>query len=552
MRHALALALASALVSAAPRPAHNRRQDSTAAFSLQASGTSVATEVDASSSLSASLFSLSDTLGSATDLASQSSVSESSPTASPTSQAASSAAPSDAGLTYGNYSGSASAVSASADVSSPTPSPSSSGFNGSIVPVTATVDPVKGDPDGPAFSIETGPAQPVRGGKGAPFWGPTNEKIDQQNPDFLAPPSTDFGFIGSAKWSMSLGPMRLLAGGWVRQEDETVMPLADEMAGAVIHLEPGAIRELHWHSIAEWVYVINASLCAPCDEGSTQISAVDTQGRNTFGTVNTGDLWYFPPGIGHHLQATGDAPSEFVLIFKTGLFDASKTFLVTDWLAHVPFGVLQKNFGVEGTDKFSKIPSEGLYIFLPRFPPIAPAPDGASLPDAPQGKIPNEFVFAMSQMEPERFNGGTVKVADSSNFPASKEIAAAEVTLEPGAMRELHWHTTADEWTFFIEGNCRMSIFNSNGARTFNYEPGDVGYVPISMGHYVENIGNTTARFLEITDSAEFEDISLTQWLALTPPEIVKAHFGIDDETVQGLSQTKNRVVPGRAASDAL
>ena len=132
-----------------------------------------------------------------------------------------------------------------------------------------------------------------------------------------------------------------------------------------------------------------------------------------------------------------------------------------------------------------------------------------------------------------------------------------------------------------------------------------------SPGHYVENIGNTTARFLEITDSgasawralrdskgvkltcppplaAEFEDISLTcvarliaslhclltplciphppslpnlltcsptppsQWLALTPPEIVKAHFGIDDKTVQGLSQTKNRVVPGRAASDAL
>ncbi|KAI5892737.1 Bicupin, oxalate decarboxylase/oxidase [Schizophyllum commune H4-8] len=539
MRYALALALASALVSAAPRPAHHQRQDtpsSATASSFQASDSLVAS--DTAASFSASLASLSDAVVSGSVTSASFSVPpyavEVSPTEGQPSAAASSAAPSAASVTYGNYSGSASSV----YTSSTTPAPSSSGLNSSIIPVTATVDPVKGDPDGPAFSIETGPAQPVKSGKGAPFAGPTNEKIDQQNPDFLAPPSTDFGFIGSAKWSMSLGPMRLLAGGWVRQEDETVMPLADEMAGAVIHLEPGAIRELHWHSIAEWVYVIN---------GTTQISAVDTQGRNTFGTANTGDLWYFPPGIGHHLQATGDAPSEFVLIFKTGLFDASKTFLVTDWLAHVPFGVLQKNFGVEGTDKFTKIPSEELYIF----PGEPPALDGASLPDAPQGKIPNEFVFAMSQMEPERFDGGTVKVADSSNFPASKEIAAAEVTLEPGAMRELHWHTTADEWTFFIEGNCRMSIFNSNGARTFNYEPGDVGYVPISMGHYVENIGNTTARFLEITDSTEFEDISLTQWLALTPPEIVKAHFGIDDETVQGLSQTKNRVVPGRSASDA-
>ena len=287
MRHALALALASALVSAAPRPAHDRRQDSppsTAAYasSLQASDTSVATEVYAFSSLSASLVSLSDAMASATDLSSQSSVSESSPTASPTSQATSSAAPSDAGVTYGNYSGSAFTASGSAEASSSTPAPSSFSFNGSIVPVTATVDPVKGvsdllriidsklimhygkDPDGPAFSIETGPAQPVRGGKGGTSSSCSmriryslSKLISQQPPSRVqrmrrstsririswvsrapplfgnmiymlpAPPSTDFGFIGSAKWSMSLGPMRLLSGGWVRQEDETVMPLAD-------------------------------------------------------------------------------------------------------------------------------------------------------------------------------------------------------------------------------------------------------------------------------------------------------------------------------------
>ena len=47
--------------------------------------------------------------------------------------------------------------------------------------------------------------------------------------------------------------------------------------------------------------------------------------------------------------------------------------------------------------------------------------------------------------------------------------------------------------------------------------------------------------------TAEFEDISLTQWLALTPPEIVKAHFGVDDETVAALSKTKNRVVSGNS-----
>ena len=36
------------------------------------------------------------------------------------------------------------------------------------------------------------------------------------------------------------------------------------------------------------------------------------------------------------------------------------------------------------------------------------------------------------------YTGGNVKVADSAIFKAAKSIAVAEVTVEPGAMRELH------------------------------------------------------------------------------------------------------------------
>ncbi|KAL1739233.1 RmlC-like cupin domain-containing protein, partial [Schizophyllum fasciatum] len=380
----------------------------------------------------------------------------------------------------------------------------------SITPVSVTVDPVptaandvEWDPYGPETTVE-----PVRGALGAPFAGPSNPEIDFQNPDLLAAPSTDFGSVGSGKWSLSLSPTRLLTGGWVRYEDELVMPLGDEMAGAQIHLEPGAIRELHWHSIAEWVYVL---------AGETQVSAVDQKGRNYFATAKTGDLWFFPAGVGHHLQATGDGPSEFVLIFKTGLFDAAKTFHITDWVSHIPFSVLQKNFGVQGSDKFSNAPSKQLYIF----PHEAPS-DETVAPESPQGEIPDPFVFNWSEQPYEEFAGGKVKTVDTSTFKAAKEFSAAEVVLEPGAMRELHWHTSADEWSFFIEGNLRYSVFTEVAARTYDMSPGDVGYAPISSGHYIENIGNTTARFLEVIDAPEFEDISLTQWLALTPPEIVK------------------------------
>ena len=66
-------------------------------------------------------------------------------------------------------------------------------------------------------------------------------------------------------------------------------------------------------------------------------------------------------------------------------------------------------------------------------------------------------------------------------------------------------------WCHFSEGRARVTIFAAqSNARTFDYQPGDIGYVPASMGHYVENIGNTTVKFLEIFKADKFEDISLS------------------------------------------
>jgi len=124
----------------------------------------------------------------------------------------------------------------------------------------------------------------------------------------------------------------------------------------------------------------------------------------------------------------------------------------------------------------------------------------------------------------------------------------ADVTVEPGALRELHWHPTQDEWLYVLEGNARMTIFAaSSDARTFDYQDGDIGYVPAGFGHYVENTGNTTLHYLEIFDTDRFQDISLTQWLALTPPELVTKTLGLSADVVAKFSKTK-QVVVGPAA----
>ena len=126
---------------------------------------------------------------------------------------------------------------------------------------------------------------------------------------------------------------------------------------------------------------------------------------------------------------------------------------VTDWLAHVPKEVIAKNFQLNIT-AFDHIPSRELYIFpssayltarsVPFSDPMTPfgtridPPTSDVAPSDPQGQVPNPFSFPLSKINPTKLSGGTVKVVDSSIFKISTTIAMADVTVEPGALRELH------------------------------------------------------------------------------------------------------------------
>ncbi len=53
-----------------------------------------------------------------------------------------------------------------------------------------------------------------------------------------------------------------------------------------------------------------------------------------------------------------------------------------------------------------------------------------------------------------------------------------------------------------------MTVFDATSkARTFNYRAGDVGFVPRTMGHYIENIGSTTMRVINVFNSRKYTDV---------------------------------------------
>jgi oxalate decarboxylase len=363
--------------------------------------------------------------------------------------------------------------------------------------------------------------------------GPQNMPVATENPDSEWPPKTDHGSVKPFKYSFSLSHKRIESGGWTRQVTARDLPISTSIAGVEMRLTPGGVRELHWHVESEWSIML---------EGNARITAVDQHGQSFVNDVSEGDLWLFPPGIPHSIQGLGPGGCRFLLVFDDGNFDEFHTFLITDWLSHTPKEILAKNFNVQPA-VFDKVPDKELFIFQAGLP----GPLNQEQQQAAQGTggIDNRFSFKASTMQPTKTQpGGSVKIIDSKIFPVTP-ISAAIVTLKPGGLRELHWHPNADEWQYYISGKARMTIFAAGSdARTMDFEEGDVGYIPISQPHYIENTGNTDVVFLEMFKSPNYEDVSLAEWMAHTPHLLVDQHLHVGMSMLDNIPKQETVIRP--------
>jgi|HubBroStandDraft_1064217.scaffolds.fasta_scaffold29981_2 oxalate decarboxylase len=363
--------------------------------------------------------------------------------------------------------------------------------------------------------------------------GPKNPALDQAEPDSVYPPETDAGGQPPFKYPFSFSHKRIEAGGWTRQVTVRDFPISKKMAGVEMRLIRGGIRELHWHVGAEWAIMT---------AGSARITAVDQRGRAFVEDVHEGDLWIFPGGIPHSIQGLEPDGCQFLLVFDDGNFNEFETFLLTDWLHHTPREVLAKNFNTSAST-FDNVPRRELFIFARDLP--RPLEEERKQVYAETVAVPNSFAFLASKMEPTKTTaGGSVKIVDRANFPATN-IAAAIVTLKPGGLRELHWHPNEDEWQYYIKGTGRMTVFAAGGhARTMDFHEGDVGYIERSKPHYIENLGDTDLVFAEVFPAPEYQDISLGEWLAHTPSRLVEQHIGTGEEFLRGIAKKEAVIAP--------
>ncbi len=364
--------------------------------------------------------------------------------------------------------------------------------------------------------------------------GQENKPLLAENPNSNMPPATDQGDVGPIWYSYDLTHKRIQEGGWTHQVTQRELPSSTDLAGVNMRLTAGSFRELHWHTADEWAMMLY---------GNARVTLLNPDGTIFIDDVSKGDLWYFPAGYPHSIQGLGPDGCEFLLVFDQGMFSEDNTFLLSEWVAHTPPKVLSKNFGLaEGA--LTNLPKSSLYIF-PAALPKSLAEDKAAV--GGQRVLSSiQYTFKMEAMAPtKRTSGGEVRVVDSHNFPAAKNIASALNIIKPGGLRELHWHPNASEWQFYIAGKARMTVFMPVGsARTMDFNANDVGFVPANAGHYFENTGDTDLVTLELFKAGEFQDFSLNHWIRRLPPEMVSSHLRLDRNAIQTIPAEKLEILP--------
>jgi oxalate decarboxylase len=359
---------------------------------------------------------------------------------------------------------------------------------------------------------------------------------DSPQPPFGPAPAPLAGpELPSFRYPLGDQPTKQFDGGTAKEATVVQFPVSETLASVFMTLEAGALRELHWHAnAAEWAYVI---------EGRCRVTTIDPENQAEVVDFGPGDVWYFPRGHGHSIQGL-DGGCVFLLVFDNGYFSEFGTFSITDWLGHTPHEVLAKNFGLPVSD-FAKFPKKEVYIAKGPVPPPLPDEPAPGTLNAP----PLTHRYRLLAQAPEPFPGGTMRVASELEFPISTTMTGALLTIEPGGMRELHWHPNAAEWQYYLKGSARMTVFGSGGrARTDAFGVGDVGYVPQGYGHYIENTGKGDLEVVIVLNNGTYESISITGWMAGTPDLLLATNFGVKESVFEDMPGDAVIMPDGRPA----
>jgi oxalate decarboxylase len=164
-------------------------------------------------------------------------------------------------------------------------------------------------------------------------------------------------------------------------------------------------------------------------------------------------------------------------------------------------------------------------------------PDVFAPPLTDTGSMP-AFKYPFSLANKRVYQGGWSREVTERELPVSKDLAAVNMRLEAGGIRELHWHAAA-EWAIMLYGSARITAVDNDG-KSFVQDTfeGDLWYFPTGIPHSIQGLGPDGCEFLLIFDDgafSEFETVLLSNAMAHTERQALACNFGVPQSRLEGI-----------------
>jgi oxalate decarboxylase len=251
----------------------------------------------------------------------------------------------------------------------------------------------------------------------------------------------------------------------------------------LMRIDPnGGLREPHWHPDSwELQYYL---------AGSGRVEIVLVSGESAQIPVSAGDLVFLPQGCGHAIVNTGSDELQALLVFQV---DTPRSIGLGNFFSGMDTGVTTQTLGVPtSTLAAAPKPARGNPFPARQAGGLGAGP---SLPATSQ-----QLSYALAAATPQvDMPGGTITHVTADDLPAMKGAKAAMVLvrLQPGALREPHWHPNAWEINLCVAGSGEIGIVLPDGTQAaYAVTSGDAVFVPQGYAHYIANTGTSDMAFV--------------------------------------------------------
>jgi len=160
----------------------------------------------------------------------------------------------------------------------------------------------------------------------------------------------------------------------------------------------------------------------------------------------------------------------------------------------------------------------------------------------------DSHLFHLAALPPTQYDGGSQQQAHEDNFPilAGQQASIQLITLQPGAIREPHWHPSAWELNLVTKGVASWVLIDGNGNHeSFDAHVDDLVFAPQGSLHYFENLGAEDLEVLIIQNASAAEDkdnVGIGESVSQMPPDVLGAVFGVSADTFKSFKKFDDAV----------